>query len=118
MVEKQVIYVDGITSISESIFSFTNGKRLIEAEPLPHKVKMNPNQNSNYHLDAADLRKMYELEKSIFPYAYAKDMTKTYYIDYMKKKWIELMQAGRLLPLLEHVAGRSFEMYEIKWVGK
>ena len=112
MVEKQVVYVDGITSISESIFSFTYDNRLIEAEPLPLKVKKNPNQDANYHLDASDLRKMNELENAIFPYLPETDMTKNEYIAYMKEKWVEIIRAGQLLALLEHAADRSFKLYE------
>lgn len=76
VVEKQVNCANEITSNSESIFLFKLGYDFINADFLPLKVRVNSNENLNYHLEASDLRKMNELDNSIFPYTLESGMTK------------------------------------------
>lgn len=90
---------------------------MIEAEPFPKKLKKNPVQDSNYHLDADDLNKINEVEKSIYPYSSNIDMTKNEYIKYMKQEWIKIISTNRMLPILEYLNDQLYESYEVVWSG-
>lgn len=118
MLKKQVVLIDDISSISESYFSLKYNKQIIECPPFICKVKVNPEQDSRYHFDADDLKKMGELESTIFPFSSQNHLSKNEYINYMKEQLTILIIDGKFLPLLEHAYNRSFKLYELRWIGK
>ena len=118
MLEKEVVLIDDISSISESFFSLKYKKQIIDVPPLTCKVKVNPEQDSRYHFDADDLKKMGKLESTVFPFSGQNHLSKNEYINYLKEQLTILIIDGKFLPLLEHAYNRSFKLYEFRWRGK
>jgi hypothetical protein len=52
---KTVILVDDISSISESIFSFKQKRKIIKKVPFKLKSKQELNGASSYHFDSVEL---------------------------------------------------------------
>ena len=118
MLEKQVVLIDDVSSISESFFSLKYKSKIIDVPPFTCKVKGNPVLDSRYHFDADDLEKIGELESTVFPFSSQNHLSKNAYIDYMKEQLTILIKDGKFLPLLEHAYNRSFKLYEFRWLGK
>jgi hypothetical protein len=90
-VRMKKIFVDDISSISESIFSFKYKGRIIKTEPLNLKFKLEENRGSSYHFNHDDLKKLSTINNKLKPFDSNEDLSKREYIYHMKQHFIILL---------------------------
>ncbi|MRH41187.1 hypothetical protein GH741_00685 [Aquibacillus halophilus] len=118
---KELILIDDISSISESVFSFKYKGNVLKKEPFTYKKKREKDGESPYHLDAADLAKVTKYFPQIFPYSKdrpygkLKYLTKNQYIDLIKYEFYQLALDGKLTNLLECAHDQTYTKFDINW---
>lgn len=113
--ESRVKYVDDISSITISVFSFKHKKRIIE-ELFPSKNRSKEFHEVPYHLDEKDLMKISELFTDIFPYSMRgnykdyEDLTRNEYTELMKYILCEKIRAGTFNNIVSLLRGTEFRV--------
>jgi hypothetical protein len=114
----KTIWVQDISSISESIFSFKSKNGVIKEEPFRCKQKQEKNAVSSYHFDKDDLVEINKYYNTIYPYNPSSKITKSQYIDNMKQQFYLLIKENQMPTLLSRLYKISVEDIEVKWDPK
>lgn len=112
--ESRVKYVDDISSITISVFSFKHKKRIIE-ELFPSKNRSKEFHEVPYHLDEKDLMKISEHFTDIFPYSMRgnykyESLTRNKYTALMKSILYEKIKSGEFNNIVSLLRGTDFRV--------
>lgn len=113
--ESRVKYVDDISSITISVFSFkSKGQIIKQLFPLKHRSK--EFHEVPYHLDENDLMRINEHFTDIFPYSMRgnykgyEDLTRNEYTELMKYILYEKIRAGAFNNIVSLLGGTDFRV--------
>jgi hypothetical protein len=113
-----IIYVDKISSISESYFSFIYKKNIITEPPFACKQKPRKNGSDSYHFDKEDLIKIHKHFPQVYEFNSKIGISKNDYIAVMKNVFEQIIKNGDFIQLLSNLYGTSIDNTEIRWDSK
>jgi hypothetical protein len=111
----KTIYIDSISSISESTFSFKYKTSIVENFPFKCKQKEQKNGSSSYHFDKDDLNILQKQYPEICEYNRAKWSKKNDYIEYIREVFTNIISKGEMVQVLSTLYGRNINDVEIRW---
>jgi hypothetical protein len=111
-----IVYVDEISSITESIFSFKFKGKVIGG-PFACKEKPEKNGTSRYHFDKEDLIIIHKHFPEVYEFNSNLGIGRKVYSADMKDVFERMIKNGHFVQLLSNLYGTNLENTEIRWKG-